>query len=53
MTWIVERRKQTRRGYWHYNKTRFDTWQEARVHQQNLFEKGQTVVMWEEKLNEI
>lgn len=50
MTWVVSRKTKTKRGYGYYNRVYFNTWQEARVHQQDLFEKGHTVVMWEEKL---
>ncbi|HGA1233923.1 TPA: hypothetical protein ACIRGU_000159 [Streptococcus suis] len=37
------------RGRKHHYKKIFDTWQEARVYQQDLFNKGINAEMWEER----
>ncbi|MDN2966447.1 hypothetical protein PCO09_00555 [Streptococcus suis] len=51
MVWIVAKINKKSRGRKHHYKRSFDTWQEARVYQQDLWNKGITAEMWEEKIN--
>ncbi len=37
MVWIVAKKTKTKRGYRFYQKRSFDTWQKARIYQQDLF----------------
>lgn len=48
MVWVVAKKNKRGRRKYHYKKS-FDTWQEARVYQQDLFYKGIIPEMWEEK----
>ncbi len=48
MVWIVAKKNKCGRRKYHYKKS-FDTWQEARVYQQDLFYKGIIAKMWEER----
>ncbi|WP_449458410.1 hypothetical protein [Streptococcus suis] len=48
MVWIVAKKTKTKRGYRFYQKRSFDTWQKARIYQQDLFNKGVVAEMWEE-----
>ena len=48
MVWVVAKKTKTKRGYRFYQKRSFDTWQNARIHQQDLFNKGVNAEMWEE-----
>ncbi|HEM5914749.1 TPA: hypothetical protein U2A93_000747 [Streptococcus suis] len=50
MVWIVAKKNKRGRRKYHYKKS-FDTLQEARVYQQDLFYKGIIAEMWEEKFN--
>ncbi len=49
MVWIVARINKKGRGRKHYHKKIFETWQNARIYQQDLFNKGVNAEMWEEK----
>lgn len=49
MVWVVAKRTKTKRGQRLYKKQFFATWQEARVYQMELWEKGYAMEMWEEK----
>ncbi|WP_153309685.1 hypothetical protein [Streptococcus suis] len=49
MVWIVAKKTKTKRGYRCYQKRSFDTWQKARIYQQDLFNKGINAEMWEER----
>ena len=49
MVWIVAKINKKGRGRKHYYKKLFDTWQKARIYQQDLFNKGVNAEMWEEK----
>lgn len=48
MVWIVVKKNKRDRRKYHYKKS-FDTWQEARVYQQDLWNKGIVAEMWEER----
>lgn len=48
MVWVVAKKNKRGRRKYHYKKS-FDTWQEARVYQQDLFYKGIIAEMWEER----
>lgn len=48
MVWVVAKKNKRGRRKYHYKKC-FDNWQEARVYQQDLFNKGINAEMWEEK----
>lgn len=48
MVWVVAKKNKRGRRKYHYKKS-FDTWQEARVYQQDLFYKGIIAEMWKEK----
>ncbi|MFM0817352.1 hypothetical protein [Streptococcus suis] len=50
MVWVVAKKNKRGRRKYHYKKS-FNTWQEARVYQQDLFNKGVNTEMWEEKYN--
>ncbi|VTT17434.1 hypothetical protein [Streptococcus ictaluri] len=49
MVWVVAKRVKTKRGHRTYVKRYFDNWQEARVYQQDMFEKGCPLIIREEK----
>ena len=49
MVWIVAKINKKGRGRKHYHKKIFDTWQKARIYQQDLWNKGITAEMWEER----
>ena len=49
MVWIVAKINKKVRGRKHYYKKIFDTWQKARIYQQDLFNEGVNAEMWEEK----
>ncbi|HFU4486196.1 TPA: hypothetical protein ACGPAZ_000340 [Streptococcus suis] len=49
MVWIVAKINKKGRGRKHYYKKIFDTWQKARIYQQDLFNKGVNAEMLEEK----
>ncbi len=49
MVWIVAKINKKGRGRKHYYKKIFDTWQKARIYQQDLFNKGINAEMWEER----
>ncbi|HEM4323025.1 TPA: hypothetical protein U1X88_002046 [Streptococcus suis] len=49
MVWIVAKINKKSRGRKFYYKKHFDTWQEARIYQQDLFNKGINAEMWEER----
>lgn len=46
--WVVAKKTKTSRGCRHYHKRHFDNWQEARVYQQDLWNKEIRAEMWEE-----
>jgi hypothetical protein len=48
MVWIVAKKVKTKKGQRLYRKRCFDNWREARVYQQDMFEKGHVMAMWEE-----
>lgn len=48
MVWIVAKKNKRGRRKYHYKRS-FDTWQEARVYQQDLWNKGIVAEMWEER----
>lgn len=50
MVWIVAKKNKCGRRKYHYNKC-FDSWQVARIYQQDLWNKGINAEMWEEKFN--
>ncbi|HEL1894172.1 TPA: hypothetical protein TX926_000578 [Streptococcus suis] len=52
MTWVVAKKTKTKKGYRLYRKRCFDSWQEARVYQQDLWNQGIHAEMWEEKEDE-
>ncbi|MFM0900597.1 hypothetical protein P7J55_10125 [Streptococcus suis] len=47
MVWIVAKKNKRGRRKYHYKKC-FDSWQVARVYQQDLWNKGINAEMWEE-----
>lgn len=49
MVWIVAKINKKGRGRKHYYKKTFETWQKARIYQQDLWNKGIMAEMWEEK----
>lgn len=49
MVWIVAKINKKGRGRKHHFKKYFDTWQKARIYQQDLWNRGITAEMWEEK----
>lgn len=49
MVWVVAKINKKDRGRKFYHKKHFDTWQEARIYQQDLFFKGINAEMWEER----
>ena len=49
MVWIVAKINKKSRGRKYHYKKSFDTWQEARVYQQDLWNKGIVAEMWEER----
>ena len=49
MVWIVAKINKKGRGRKYYYKKTFETWQNARIYQQDLWNKGIMAEMWEEK----
>ena len=49
MVWVVAKINKKGRGRKHYYKKIFETWQNARIYQQDLWNKGITSEMWEER----
>ncbi|HEM3616801.1 TPA: hypothetical protein U1C21_001358 [Streptococcus suis] len=49
MVWIVAKINKKGRGRKHYYKKTFETWQNARIYQQDLWNKGIMAEMWEER----
>ena len=49
MVWIVAKINKKGRGRKDYYKKIFETWQNARIYQQDLFNKGVNAEMWEER----
>lgn len=49
MVWIVAKRVRTKKGHRLYKKKSFKTWQEARIYQQDMFEKGVLLMLLEER----
>lgn len=47
MAWVVARKTMTKRGPRLYKKRSFDSWQAARIYQQDLWNKGVLAEMWE------
>ncbi|HFU4089566.1 TPA: hypothetical protein ACGO77_000163 [Streptococcus suis] len=48
MVWIVAKINKKVRGRKYYYKKTFETWQNARIYQQDLWNKGIMAEMWEE-----
>ena len=50
MVWVVAKINKKGRGrkYYYYKKI-FETWQNARIYQQDLFNKGVNAEMWEDR----
>lgn len=48
MVWIVAKINKKSRGRKYHYKKCFDSWQKARIYQQDLWNKGITAEMWEE-----
>lgn len=49
MVWIVAKKNKKGRGRKYHYKKCFDSWQKARIYQQDLFFKGVVAEMWEER----
>ena len=49
MVWVVAKINKKSRGRKYHHKKCFNNWQEARVYQQDLWNKGITAEMWEER----
>ncbi|HFI0683550.1 TPA: hypothetical protein ACGO44_000036 [Streptococcus suis] len=49
MVWIVAKINKKVRGRKYYYKKTFETWQNARIYQQDLWNKGIMAEMWEER----
>ncbi|HFI0468763.1 TPA: hypothetical protein ACGO5G_001184 [Streptococcus suis] len=49
MVWVVAKVNKKGRGRKHYYKKCFDSWQVARIYQQDLWNKGINAEMWEER----
>ena len=49
MVWIVAKINKKGRGRKYYYKKIFETWQNARIYQQDLWNKGIMAEMWEDK----
>ena len=49
MVWIVAKINKKGRGRKYYYKKIFESWQNARIYQQDLWNKGIMAEMWEEK----
>lgn len=49
MVWVVAKINKKSRGRKYHYKKSFDTWQKARIYQQDLWNMGITAEMWEEK----
>ena len=49
MVWVVAKINKKGRGRKYYYKKTFETWQNARIYQQDLWNKGIMAEMWEEK----
>ena len=47
MVWIVAKINKKVRGRKYYYKKTFETWQNARIYQQDLWNKGIMAEMWE------
>lgn len=48
MVWIVAKKNKKDRGRKYHHKKCFNNWQEARIYQQDLWNKGIVAEMWEE-----
>lgn len=49
MVWIVAKINKKSRGRKYHYKKCFDSWQVARIYQQDLWNKGVNAEMWEER----
>ena len=49
MVWVVAKINKKGRCRKYYYKKTFETWQNARIYQQDLFNKGVNAEMWEER----
>ena len=49
MVWIVAKINKKGRGRTYYYKKIFESWQNARIYQQDLFNKGVNAEMWEDR----
>ena len=49
MVLVVAKINKKGRGRKYYYKKIFETWQNARIYQQDLFNKGVNAEMWEER----
>ena len=49
MVWIVAKINKKGRGRKYYFKKTFDTWQKAKIYQQDLWNKGIMAEMWEDR----
>lgn len=49
MVWVVAKINKKGRGRKYYYKKIFETWQNAIIYQQDLWNKGITAEMWEER----
>ena len=49
MVWIVAKINKKGRGRKYYYKKIFETWQNARIYQQDLWNKGIMAEMWEDR----
>ena len=49
MVWVVAKINKKGRGRKYYYKKTFETWQNARIYQQDLWNNGIMAEMWEER----
>ncbi len=49
MVWMVAKINKKVRGRKYYYKKTFETWQNARIYQQDLWNKGIMAEMWKER----
>ena len=49
MVWVVAKINKKGRGRKYYYKKTFETWQNARIYQQDLWNKGIMAEMWEDR----
>ena len=49
MVWVVAKINKKGRGRKYYYKKIFETWQNARIYQQDLWNKGIMAEMWEDR----